>query len=182
MKKWFPFIVGLLLASLLSGCSILNIGATKGNKVTIELPDGKIEQITIIRAFNEEELLLVQKSLRIVNYVNPELQFHHHVPAVFHWARLKDYDGLTLFNPKTNEPRIIIIDYNDWQPTPGRLNNPFFVLEFGKLCCHEMEHFLNRTKDPYTSQITEVKLNKILAANTNLLEDVILKIQNGYFD
>lgn len=182
---WFPFGVGLLLVFLLSGCSILNIGATRtkfANKVTIELPDGKVEKITIIREFNQEELLLVKKSLRIVNYVNPELQFHHHVPAVFHWAKLKDYDGLTLFNPKTNEPRIIIIDFNDWQPTSGRLKNPFFILEFGKVCCHEMEHLTNKTKDPETSEKTEVKLNKILSANPQLLEDVITKIQTGYFD
>lgn len=179
MKKCLPFIVGLLLASLLSGCLTPNIGATK---IRIELPSGKVEKITVIREFSQEELDLVKKSLKVVNYINSELQFHHHVPAVFHWARLKDYDGLTLFNPKTNEPRIIIIDYNDWRPTSNRLKNAFFVLEFGKVCCHELEHLTNKTKDPETSEKTEVKLNKILGANPKLLEDVITKIQTGYFN
>lgn len=178
LSVWFPFGVGLLLAFLLSGCLTPNTGATK---IRIELPDGKVEKITVIRPFNQEELLLVKKSLKVVNYVNPELQFHHHVPQAFYWAKLKDYDGLTLFS-SDGRPKRIIIDYNDWQPTSNRLKNPFFVLEFGKVCCHEIHHFVFHSKDPETSEKTEVKLNKILGDSPQLLEDVITKIQTGYFD
>ncbi len=178
-------ILGLLLVYWLCGCSILKNGAVGNSaykdRITVELPNGKVEKLTVIRAFNAEELSLVKKSLRVVNYINPELQFHHYVPEVFFWAKLKEYDGLTLFS-QTDIPKRIIIDYNDWLPTTNRLKNPFFILEFGKILAHECHHFVFQSKDPYTSEVTEVKLNKILAANPDLLMDVITKIQEGYFD
>jgi hypothetical protein len=125
--------------------------------------DLKREFILTVSPLTNKELELARRSLLLVKEIDPTQHYEGFENIEVHWMNSSKFFVITVYKNDNNS--IILLDQS---LRIRNEKNPWEYLRLGVIYSHELSHALHGTKDPYTEQITDVKIWKLTQTDVEL--------------